>query len=220
MTDAPAPHLSPRQKKAQVEAHLVTVAEMYLGGKLQTEIAAAIQVSQGTVSRYIKKLQERWQVAAKEFIDARKARELVKIDQVERQYWEAWADSRQPGETKVEREKETSVDAIDSAGVKFDLPAKEREFTLTTRGQAGDPRFMQGVLSCIEMRMKILGGFAPVKLDVTWQEILKNNGINPADAFEQLVAAAAARTATADGGGGDPGSSASPAAGEVRSLPD
>lgn len=214
MTDAPAPHLTPRQKRALAEAHLVTVAELYLSGKSQTYIAEEIKVNQSTVSRYIKRLQERWREASVELIDDRKARELAKIDRLEREYLEAWEKSKQDGETKVRRKKEITLKG-EPAGdnIHVDVPAIEREFTLTKRGQTGDPRYLQGVQWCVETRLKIMGGYAPVKVDVTWQEILKTNGINPGDAFEQLVAAAATQLAAADGGGGNPGSAPPPAAG-------
>lgn len=222
MTDAPAPapRLTKRQKRALVEAHLVTVAEMYLSGKSQTAIAAEINVNQSTVSRYIKRLQDRWRAASAELIDDRKARELAKIDRLEREYLEAWEKSKLDGETKIRRKKTINLRGELADGVHLEIPAEEREFSLTTRGQTGDPRYLQGVQWCVETRLKIMGGYAPVKVDVTWQEILKTNGINPSDAFEQLVAAAAAQLATADGGGGVRGGDAPPDAGPVRPVSD
>lgn len=210
MTDDPAPKLTPRQKRVLQDAHLVTVAERYLAGQAQATIAAEIGVTQSTVSRYLKKLQERWREAANEFIDDRKARELARIDRVEREYWEAWEKSKTDARTRSGRKKTVELTGLDEDKNLVHVPALEREYSLSVKAQTGDPRYLQGVQWCVETRLKIMGGFAPVKVDVTWQKVLEEHGLNPSDAFEQLVAAAAAQLAPTDGSGGSGGSEPPP----------
>lgn len=177
----------------QREALLVRIAELYLAGRKQSEISAETGLHQSNVSRYLKKLQARWQLQAAEAIDTKKARELARIDQVEREYWEAWERSKQDAVTET----------VENAGT--------IHVTHVRKGQAGEARFLAGVMSCIEMRLKIIGGFAPV--EVTWREELAKHGVDEkraGDAFEAMVRAAAATLEATDGSGG-PGGSGTPA---------
>jgi hypothetical protein len=180
---------------AQREAHLLTVADMYLTGQPQTAIAEKVGVSRQMIGAYLKTLQARWQAAALEAIDTRKARELARLDRLEREYWLAWERSQKDAETI--KQKQTGKG--DAAKVQAEKQSK---------GQAGDPRYLQGIMQCIEMRLKIVGGFAPTKVDLTWKEALEQNGLDASSAFEQLVQAAYARAAATDGGGSGTGSSA------------
>lgn len=188
----------PRFTAHEREAKIAECSALYLSGKLQNEIAELLEVTQQQVSAYLKLLQKRWQVHAAEAIDARKARELARIDRVERETWEAWDISRQDAETHVARRKATTLNVLDGESVIL-LPAEEREYTLTARGQSGDPRFLQIVMSCIEMRLKIVGGFAPSKVEVyDWRKEAADLGLDPdalVDDFFSKVTDASSRAA-------------------------
>lgn len=167
------------------EAKIAECSNLYLAGRSQVEIAGLIGVSQQQVSLYLKTLQSRWQTLAAEALEARKARELARLDRLEREYWLAWERSTQNAETTVNKAKTISLKEETEAGL-IEVPALEREWTHTTRGQAGDPRFLDGVHRCIETRLKVVGGFAPVKHEVrTWQdevvELLRTRQVEPAE---------------------------------------
>lgn len=138
------------------EAHLEQIAARYLKGETQTAIAAAIGLTQQTVSNDLKTLQKRWQQSALIAIDERKGEELARIDQLEREYWQAWERSQQPTETQSTR--------MVTGGI---LTGERNEASLRREGQTGDPRYLTGVQWCIEQRVKILGLAAPIKQDVT-----------------------------------------------------
>ena len=125
-----------RRTKIQRERDLKELARRYLQGEYQADIAADLGVSQSTISADLKKLQRRWQASALVDLNAAKAQELAKIDNLEREYWEAWTRSCADAETVVK---------------------KAKEATQTIKGQAGDPRFLAGVQWCIERRCKLLG---------------------------------------------------------------
>lgn len=176
--------------KQQREAHLLTVAEQYLAGQPQSAIAEKVGVNQSTISRYLRTLQTRWQAQAQEAFEAKLARELARIDRLEREHWEAWARSQQDAETV--RQKQTG---------KGDTAKVEAE--KTTRGQVGDPRFLDGIQWCIEQRLKIMGAYAPTKLEVRdWRDEARKDGIDPDALKERLVAEFTAAMV----GRGDPGS--------------
>ena len=79
-----------------------------------------------------------------------KAQELAKIDEVERQAWVAWERSQE-----------------DAESTKVVETASDKRYEAQTKGQAGDPRFLDIVMKCVDRRCKILGVDAPVKQQVT-----------------------------------------------------
>lgn len=174
--------------RIQLEAVLSQVAESYLGGKKQHEIGADLGVSQQQVTYYLKKLQKRWQDAAVEAIDARKARELARLDQVEREAWEGWARSCEAAETMVARSKQATFDEASLLRAKAATPIEESEHTYTVKGQAGDAGFLNLVMKCVEMRLKIVGGFAPEKLEIDWREDMQAHGLQPDSLVDELFA--------------------------------
>lgn len=101
------------------------VADMYLSGKSQTEIAESLNTTQATISRDIKAIQKEWLKNATMSIDEVKSRELEQIDKLKKIYTEAWEKSCLKGN--------------------------------------GDPRFLAGIQWCAEQRLKIFGGYAPIK---------------------------------------------------------
>jgi len=136
-----------------MESNLRVVEEMYFTGQPQVAIAARLGVRHQSVTYYLSKLNTVWQTRHAEKLEAHKARELARLDHVEREYWRAWERSQADSETATQAE----------AGDKTRM-------SLSKRSQAGDPRFLEGILRCIEMRLKIVGGFAPVRSEITGQD--------------------------------------------------
>jgi len=131
---------------------------MYLSGTVQAEIADQLKVNQSTISRDIKALQAAWLESALIDIDEAKARELAKVDKLEREYWTAWERSCEDAETVRQKGKPGA------GGIATESIEK------TSKGQAGDPRFLAGVQWCIERRCKIIGIDAPAKTEHTGRD--------------------------------------------------
>jgi hypothetical protein len=126
---------------------------LYLQGWLQADIAEEVGISAATVCRDLKALQQQWVKSALVDFDEAKARELAKVDRLEREYWEAWLASK---EEKMSTATETAT-TKDGKRDKAQIRREERN---------GDPRYLQGVQWCIEKRCKILGVDAAQKLDI------------------------------------------------------
>lgn len=156
-----------RRSNAQIARDRRRISDLYLQGWIQADIAATVGISQSTISRDLKALQAGWlQSALMDFNEA-KSRELAKVDRLEREYWQAWARScedaetvRQEGSRKKHKKDEDNNENDDK------LPSVDK-IVKTRKGQAGDPRFLQGVQWCIDRRCKILGIDAPQKLEHT-----------------------------------------------------
>ena len=141
----------PRRSKFKREQDLVYIAQAYLTGKPQAEIAQELNVSQPTITHDLKELQRRWLAASVRDIDQLKAQELAKIDNLERTYWEAWARSCEDATTQVKRARKGTGDET-----------VVQEQRVTVQEQVGDPRFLTGIQWCIERRCKVLGFDAPI----------------------------------------------------------
>jgi AcrR family transcriptional regulator len=88
-------------------------------GYSQAEIAEELNVSIGTVNRYVRPLIKRMEDETCAIIDNEFKKMLIKIDLLERRYYEGW-----------EASQETS---------------------------SGNPRFLSGMLRCINWRCEMLG---------------------------------------------------------------
>jgi len=157
-----------RRNPAAISRDRRRIAKMYLRGELQADIAKDTGLTESMVSRDLKALQDEWRASSLIDIDEAKAKELARIDELERTYWQAWARSQEDAE--IERTKVTD-------GLK---EGKRYEAGKETKGQVGDPRFLQGVQWCIERRCKVIGIDAPTK-----QEIRLPDGVEQRVIFEE-----------------------------------
>lgn len=152
------------------ERDLQLVAELYLRGKMQSEIMNTLndsyrkeaettgkrdyfQITQPSISRDLAEVRRRWRESSIRDFDSARAQELAKIDELEREYWKAW--SRSIGESKMTRKRKGIV----GEGV-------VDEETTETRLLVGSPKFLEGVERCIAKRCELLGLDAPKKINL------------------------------------------------------
>ena len=144
------------------------IAEMYLKGKRQSEIAQSLGTSQATISRNLQAVREAWLNSALVDFNEAMARELAKTDNLERVYWESWERSLLPFRSK-------------STKVKPDGTEHNRK----VEQRVGNPQFLQGVQWCIEKRCKLLGLDAPERLKLSWEDSLPD-GVTPGEVTRQF----------------------------------
>lgn len=140
---------APKRTEFEREAQLVEIKDAYLRGDTQMVIAERLGLSQGQISRDLAKIQRRWRESSLVDINEAKQRELERIDVLEREYWQAWENS------KGEQQRSTA--------------SKQGELSraqIVKYESAGDPRFLAGVQWCVEQRCKILGLLAAVKSEL------------------------------------------------------
>jgi predicted transcriptional regulator len=134
-------------------------AEMYLRGFRQSEIGEQLGIDQSTVSDDLRAVQKLWMERAAEHLDAHKAKELHRIDDLERTYWDAWERSKKPLKVKTQ-EMLSSGGLTDEQG---NPVPEEKKARLSEEEQTGNVAYLQGVERCIAMRCKLLGLNAPEK---------------------------------------------------------
>jgi hypothetical protein len=174
-----------RRSTAQLVRDRRRIADLYLQGWIQADIASEVNLSQATVSRDLSVLHTQWLRSSLIDFDQVKAQELAKIDRLEREYWDAWEQSCLDAETITEKGK----------AARGAQKPDQVEKIVQRRGQSGDPRFLAGVQWCIEKRCKIFGLDAPEKWEVDWRREAEEAGLDPSMVFERYVQAAAAAIA-------------------------
>ena len=109
------------------------------------------KLSQQMVSFNLRQIQKKWIRETAMVIDAYKAEQLQKIDQLELEYWAAWYKSCSVRQRQ-------RVEKASLGGGKTRLRKVSTTYT-----PVGNPRFLKGVQWCIEMRCKILGLYASLE---------------------------------------------------------
>lgn len=137
---------------AKLARDRLTIQTLYFQGKTQWEIAEQLGIRQPTVSRDLKALQRLWSRESVKLISEHKAKELAKIDTLEREYWAGWLRSCEPKETDIK--KQIKPGTTDVPG---DTRGGRREQTMKTEQMIGDKAWLDGVRECIKMRNEILG---------------------------------------------------------------
>jgi transposase len=144
----------------QREEDLVQITRLYLQGRTQRDIAEVVGVSQGQVNHDLKLIQTRWRESSIMDMNEAKQRELARLDELEREYWAAWEQSKNE-RTKARQE---------SDGKSKDGKPNVVRATMEREQRDGNPAFLAGVMSCIERRCKLLGLDAPAKAELTGKD--------------------------------------------------
>ncbi len=144
--------------RKQREVRLAQVASLYLANMRQYKIADRLQVSVGQISYDLGTLKRRWHNQIEGFKEAL-GEQVAKLDEIEREAWEAWEESKLVGvQSKTERKivegSECESDAYDRAQLRYE-------------DQYGDPRYLHRVEACISRRCKLLGIDASTKIAPT-----------------------------------------------------
>jgi hypothetical protein len=148
-----------KRSAVEIKRDRAKIAELYIQGKYQSEIARILEVTQQQISYDLQAIQAEWLKNTTLAIDEYKARELAKIDHTERCYWEAWERSIEEFRSRTIKAKGIKADQ------KVQAKPEQAEQTIYTENRCGDPRFLDGVLKCIERRCRLLGLDAPAKVE-------------------------------------------------------
>lgn len=133
-----------RAKQVEMEQRRITVAKLYTQAIPIAAIALQLGTSRETIDRDLAAIRLEWREhRLKEYGDLKEL-ELQKIDRSESEAWDAWQNSKK---STRHRKRRTGPDGT----------VLETQYT----SNAGNPRFLEIVLRCVERRAKILGLDAP-----------------------------------------------------------
>ena len=137
----------------QLMARRQQVSELYLQCLSMAEIGVKVGVSAVTVYKDICWAREQWRTRCADAIEALKQKELGRIDHLEIEYWRGYKRSCRDAVTVTH---ETGSGTL-GHGELGQIDKRKTQIV----GQAGDPRFLDGVGKCIEQRRRIVGMDAP-----------------------------------------------------------
>jgi hypothetical protein len=120
------------------------VARLYCTGWPQHKIAARFNVCRQQITKDLAVIRESWRRAMVGEFDKLKAEQLAKIDAAEVEAWRGWRRSLRAAQKSYAK-------VVDDAG------EVRKESGKTEEGQAGDPRFLEVVLKCVERRCRLVG---------------------------------------------------------------
>jgi len=146
----------PKRTPKQREADLQRIVDLYVKGWTQWKIGQELGLTQQTVSNDLKEIHKQWREHTTLSLDDYKQKELKKLDRLEVEYWDAWQRSQEDAKTLKQKSGTVPTGATEL-----------RE--MIQQETAGDARFLDGVLKCIDRRSKLLGLDAPVKTEVEGQ---------------------------------------------------
>jgi hypothetical protein len=144
------------QERFRILERRQRVAGMYLQGMSQWEIGRQLGVTQQCIAKDVQALEKEWLASTAVAIDAAKAKELARIDRLERIAWRAWRRSCQRKEratTRMER--------------KLDEDAQKAK-TVTSKAtelRDGNPEYLKRVEWCISKRCELLKLNPPQRLE-------------------------------------------------------
>jgi len=138
-------------KKKKMELRRIEIAKWFAQGLNQFEIAEKVGVERSTVSRDLKTLEQRWKAEAVDEIAKLKARELIKINNIEREAYEAWENSK--AEKIIKSKKQ-------SGGQE----SGRTEVAVRTESIFGEKKYLDAIQWCIDKRCKLLGLDAPIAI--------------------------------------------------------
>jgi hypothetical protein len=138
----------------QIRSDRAEIAQLYLLRRTQAEIAEKLGLSRQQIGYDLNAVREEWLHSSLTDFNQRKAEELARLDRLEREYWNAWLESKK--ETQVATTEQTT----DGDGDRLRAVVRKEQ-------QTGNPQYLAGVQSCIEQRCKILGLNAPNVTELT-----------------------------------------------------
>lgn len=198
-----------RHTAVEIADRRTRVADLYVRGHTQSDIAERLGTTQPVVSKDLTAIQKEWR--AQRSLDAEKLHELKlleleRIDRREREAWEAWERSKLPTETR----KVGKVDSVERTEI-------------TTVTSAGNPRFLEIVAGCVDQRCKICGLFAAEKQSFELPAVSEDDGdLTPQQGrteFDALFVALRVRSRESKAATGDEGDAQSAAETEPGGVP-
>lgn len=174
-----------RRTKGEMEEDKRYLALWYVQGYSQREMCQMIsqvrgrEYGSGVISGTLKKIREAWIEEYMPPYAEMQAKELARLDKMERELWDAWERSKRDAEAEtVEESHESGKDGV-----------YDRNKTVRDRaGRDGDPKFIEQILKVVDKRAKIVGLYQASKVEVDWRkEAEAAIGDGASEMFEEMV---------------------------------
>jgi hypothetical protein len=163
------------------ERDLVIIARMYVRGKSQQEMRLSLNsmypdrpLSSKVINTDLQSIRQAWLNSTLVDFNAAKSKELARLDEVERESWEAWERSK---DKHVRIEYEVTDDQVPFSMDKIaDIQRKKKHKII--EATVGDIRYLEMIERAIKMRCDIFGLFEAKKIQIDWRTEAINAGMD------------------------------------------
>lgn len=159
-----------QSQKYKKELRIAKSTSLYLQGNTQQQIADTLKKSVATIQKDLNIARERWKKSSLVDIDERIGAELEKIDNLEMFYMIGYRNSQRKKTKKTIKQipifltKEGKLFVNTKGELEEDKMYMERKGELVTEENItieqkpeGDPKFLDGIHKCINLRLTLLG---------------------------------------------------------------
>lgn len=139
----------PNRTEFEINRDRAIIADLYLKGWSYTAIADKLGITRDMVAYDLDKIRGEWAQSALMDFDKARAAELARVDKLEATFWDAWERSCK-GKKKTIQKQYNTTNPGGGTGSQTSAAVESQE-------TIGDPRFLNGIMTCIERRCRILG---------------------------------------------------------------
>ena len=143
------------EPRARIHARERRVLERSIQGASQREIATAEGITQGAVSKILRRMESRVLEELVAVVAQQKARQTLRLDYLYRESLQAWQVSKADATRRVQRKTQSATG-----------PATATVVQLAVDTQFGDPRFLEVARKALADQRTLWGLDAPKTLDV------------------------------------------------------
>lgn len=170
-----------RRTDEERERDHVLIARMYVRGKSQQEMKLTINalypdkpLTAETIRLDLQAIRTAWLQSTLVDFNAAKAKELARLDEAEREAWEAWERSK---DKHVRIEYDVADDQVAFSPEKVADVKRKRKHKII-EATVGDIKYLEMVERMIKMRCDILGLFEAKKLQIDWRAEALQSGMD------------------------------------------
>jgi hypothetical protein len=176
--------LAIRRTDEERERDRVLIARMYVRGRRQFEMLQELNkmypperhLTPKAIHLDLQAIQKAWAQSTLYDFNAAKVKELARLDEAEREAWDAWERSK---EKHVRVEYEISDDQVPFSADKIaDVKRKKRRKVI--EATVGDIKYLEMVERLIKMRCDIIGLFSAQKFQIDWRTEALQSGMDEA----------------------------------------
>ena len=170
-----------RRTVEERERDRVLIARMYVRGKSQHEMTAELnklypekQFTSQTIQNELQDIRNLWLSSTMIDFNAAKVKELARLDEAEREAWEAWERSK---EKQVKLEYLVADDQVAFSVDKI-APVHRKSKHKVIQSTIGDIKYLEMIERMIKMRCDILGLFQAQRLQIDWRTEALQSGMD------------------------------------------
>jgi hypothetical protein len=168
----------------EIERDRVLVARMYVRGKSQHEIMLELnklyvdrRITPKMIHLDLQAIRQAWLNSALVDFNAAKAKELARLEEMEKEAWDAWERSK---DKHIRIEYEIADDQVAFSVDKIaDVHRKKKHKVI--EATVGDIHYLEMVERAIKMRCEIIGLFEAKKLQIDWKTEALQSGLSEDD---------------------------------------